>query len=202
MGRIEYRVFVWFFGGKWKMMENLHFSGVSPSISVRPRFCATTLAIAHPVYKEDEKWHAWKFPLLGWPGTTSDTGRVDPAGFGGDGARWSRGAGDDLLVPRPQAPRNESNPRASRRVLVDKLVVVVGLFTHNNDNNDNDIRINLVLITCSRRRFHVTTTTTNATVGPWRTPGPDLAAAGPAASPGNVLDLLSKSSGSLRRRRE
>ena len=142
------------------------------------------------------KIHAWKFPLLGWPGTTSDTGRVDSAGFGGDGARWSRGAGDDLLVPRPQAPRNERNPRAPRRVLVDKLVVVVCLFTHNNDN-----RI-LLFITCSRRRFHVTTTTTNATVGPWRTPGPDLAAAGPAASPGNVLDLLSKSSGSLRRRRE
>ena len=147
------------------------------------------------------KIHAWKFPLLGWPGTTSDTGRVDPAGFGGDGARWSRGAGDDLLVPRPQAPRNERNPRAPRRVLVDKLVVVVCLFTHNNNNNDNDNRI-LLFITCSRRRFHVTTTTTNATVGPWRTPGPDLAAAGPAASPGNVLDLLSKSSGSLRRRRE
>ena len=126
-------------------------------------------------------------------------GHREGAGFGGDGgARWSRGAGDDLLVPRPQDHRNEINPRAPRRVLVDKLVVVVSLSTHNNNNNDNDI--NLVLITCSRRRFHVTTTTTNATVGPWRTPGPDLAAAGPAASPGNVLDLLSKSSGSLRRR--
>ena len=80
------------FWGKWKMMENLHFSGVSPSISVRPRFCATTLAIAHPVYKEDEKWHAWKFPLLGWPGTTSDTGE------GGSCRLW-RGWGG-AVVPR------------------------------------------------------------------------------------------------------
>ena len=98
------------------MMENLHFSGVSPSISVRPRFCATTLAIAHPVYKEDENSRLEISTFRLGPPRHREGGSQ---AFG-DGARWSRGAGDDppcrglKLLERKESA--SPSPRPCRQV--------------------------------------------------------------------------------------